>query len=103
MKVLNGKIANRFTSHTSHVTGPDGDVLTLQNLPSSHLKRWSAKRKAEVIAAVHGGLLTMPEACARYSLSVEEFLEWERHYEAEGLGGLRALAQHRAPPPDVVH
>lgn len=100
MKVLNGKIANRFTTH---VTGPDGDVLTLQNLPPAHLKRWSAKRKAEVIAAVHGGLLTMPEACGRYSLSVEEFLEWERHYEAEGLGGLRALAQHRMPPPDVVH
>ena len=43
-----------------------------------------------MIAAVQGGLLTMVDACRRYGLSSEEFAEWERHYEAEGLAGLRA-------------
>lgn len=81
------------TLHGVHVIGPDGSVLTLANLPPANLKRWVARRKAEVIAAVKGGLLTMPEACRRYSLSAEEFLEWERHYESDGLTGLRASAK----------
>lgn len=81
------------TRHGAHVIGPDGSVLTLASLPPANLKRWVARRKAEVIAAVKGGLLTMPDACRRYSICAEEFLEWERHYEAEGLVGLRASAK----------
>jgi hypothetical protein len=95
----------QFTAkYSSHVIGPDGDVLTADSLPPKNLKRWVARRKAEVIAAVNGGLLTMPEACARYSLSVEELLEWQRHYEAEGLEGLRASHhRHDDAPPDRLH
>jgi hypothetical protein len=78
---------------TSHVIGPDGSVLTPTNLPPSNLGRWVARRKAEVIAAVHGGLLSLPEACTRYGISHDEFLEWERHYDAQGLEGLRASAK----------
>ena len=80
--------------YSSHVLGPDGDVLTLAYLPPRNLKRWVARRKAEVIAAVNGGLLTMPEACHRYGISVEEFLEWQHHYDAEGLEGLRVSHPH---------
>ncbi|HEY0267076.1 MAG TPA: DUF1153 domain-containing protein, partial [Rhizomicrobium sp.] len=58
------------------VIGPDGTILSPANLPPANLTRWVARRKAEVIAAVNGGLLTMPEACHRYRLTVEEFLEW---------------------------
>lgn len=83
----------RDTKHGTHVIGPDGSILTTANLPPTNLKRWVARRKAEVIAAVKGGLLTMPEACRRYSISAEEFLEWERHYESDGLEGLRASAR----------
>ncbi|MDB5734333.1 MAG: hypothetical protein JWP16_794 [Alphaproteobacteria bacterium] len=89
--------------YSSHVIGPDGDVLTLNNLPPPDLKRWVARRKAEVITAVNGGLLTMPEACARYSISLEELLEWQRHYEAEGLEGLRASNRHDGHMPDSLH
>ena len=83
----------RENKHGTQVIGPDGSVLTRANLPPANLKRWVARRKAEIIAAVKGGLLTMPEACRRYSLSNVEFLEWERHYESEGLEGLRASAR----------
>ena len=83
----------RENKQPAHVIGPDGSILTLAKLPPVHLKRWVARRKAEVIAAVKGGLLTMPEACARYSISSDEFLEWERHYESDGLAGLRASAK----------
>ncbi len=87
----------------STVIGPDGNVLTPANLPPNNLTRWVARRKAEVIAAVNGGLLTMPQACQRYRLSVEEFMEWERQYKAAGLAGLRASARHEHRGPNVLH
>lgn len=81
-----------------HVIGPDGDVLTLANLPPKNLVRWVARRKAEVVIAVHGGLLSLAEACERYNISPEEFLCWERDYARDGLEGLRA--SRHPPPPD---
>ena len=50
-----------------------------------------------MVAAVHGGVLTIMQACRRYGLSPEEFAEWERHYMAEGLKGLHASARLRDP------
>jgi transposase len=50
-----------------------------------------------VVAAVQAGVLTVMEACRAYGLSHEEFAEWQRHYEAEGLKGLRARARRRQP------
>jgi len=83
------------------ILGPDGNVLTPVNLPPVSTVRWVARRKAEVISAVHGGLLTMAEACKRYRLSSEEFLEWERHYKQHGLEGLRASSRPASRP--VLH
>jgi hypothetical protein len=90
-------VKNNADRHSVHVVGPDGSVLTPANLPPANTVRWSARRKAQVIAAVHGGLLTMPQACHRYAISHEEFMEWERHYKAEGLEGLRASARSVHP------
>jgi Protein of unknown function (DUF1153) len=72
-----------------YVVGPDGQVLTPSSLPPSGRIRWVARRKAELIAAVSGGLLTMDEACRRYAISAEEFTDWERRYVRRGLSGLR--------------
>jgi len=47
------------------------------------------RRKAEVVTAVRNGLIGMEEACERYRLSVEEFLDWEKLVNAHGLRGLR--------------
>ena len=71
------------------VIGPDGTVLTLDDLPPPDTQRWVARRKAEVVAAVRAGLLTLEEACQRYHLSTEEFLGWEEAIQKHGLGGLR--------------
>jgi len=59
-----------------YVIGPDGSPLTIADLPPPTTKRWVIRRKAEVVAAVRGGLLSLEEACARYTLTVEEFLSW---------------------------
>jgi hypothetical protein len=71
------------------VVGPDGKILTLDDLPPPSTQRWVARRKAEVVAAVRAGLLSLEEACSRYNLSTEEFLGWEAAIEKHGLGGLR--------------
>ena len=49
-----------------HVIGPESYRLTIGQLPSANTSRWVPKRKAKVVVAVRGGLLTMEEACARY-------------------------------------
>ena len=71
------------------VLAPDGTVLTLANLPSPDAQRWVASRKAIVVAAVRGGLLSMSDACARYRLTTEEFLSWQTQVDRDGLQGLR--------------
>jgi hypothetical protein len=72
------------------VTAPVGRHLTLVDLPSPQTERWVARRKAEVVIAVRGGLLSIEDACAHYTLTFEEFLTWERAYARFGLSGLRA-------------
>ncbi|TNE66686.1 MAG: DUF1153 domain-containing protein [Alphaproteobacteria bacterium] len=72
------------------VIGPTGRPLTLDDLPAQNTTRWVIRRKAEVVAAVQGGLLSLEEACTRYSLSVEEFLSWQQAIHKNGLAGLRA-------------
>jgi hypothetical protein len=74
----------------SYVIGPDGSPLTLADLPPQTTRRWVIRRKAEVVAAVRGGLLTLEDACTRYTLTVEEFLAWQRAIDRHGLAGLRA-------------
>lgn len=71
------------------VIGPAGTPLTVDNLPPANTQRWVIRRKAEVVAAVRNGLIGMDEACERYRLSIEEFLNWERLIGAHGLRGLR--------------
>ncbi|VAV98458.1 hypothetical protein MNBD_ALPHA01-263 [hydrothermal vent metagenome] len=63
--------------------------MTLDDLPPSNTKRWVIRRKAEVVAAVRGGLLSLEDACKKYTLSVEEFLSWQRAIDKDGLLGLR--------------
>ncbi|MGO9004407.1 MAG: DUF1153 domain-containing protein [Beijerinckiaceae bacterium] len=80
-----------------YVIGPDGSPLTVADLPPPTTKRWVIRRKAEVVAAVRGGLISLEEACARYTLTVDEFLSWQMSIDQHGLAGLRTtrLQQYR--------
>jgi len=73
----------------AQVVGPLGEPLTLESLPSPKTTRWVVRRKAEVVAAVNGGLLTIEEACERYALTLEEFASWQRAVDRAGMPGLR--------------
>jgi len=85
-----GKRANYFI-------GPNGNVVTIADLPSPKTTRWVIRRKAEIVLAVHAGLLTLEEACTRYRLTAQEFFSWQSAIERHGLLALRTtqLQQYR--------
>ena len=80
-----------------YVIGPDGSPLTIADLPPSNTRRWVIRRKAEVVAAVRGGLLSLEDACSRYALTMDEFLSWQASIDDHGLAGLRTtrIQQYR--------
>lgn len=72
------------------VVGPMGEELGFLDLPDAKTTRWVSRRKAQVVAAIDGGLLTIEEACQRYRLSREELASWQRGYARAGVPALRA-------------
>ncbi len=78
------------------VVGPLGEALTLDTLPPAHRPvYWIPRRKAQVVAAVAGGLLTIEEACDRYHISLEEFAAWNHANARSGVHGLR-MSHHQS-------
>ena len=57
-------------SRPARVIGPLGEEFGIEDLPSPTTKRWIARRKAAVVVAVEGGLLTLDEACERYQSTI---------------------------------
>jgi hypothetical protein len=62
----------------------------ISGLPPLDTRRWIARRKAAVVAAVNSGAIGREEACRRYELSEEEFRVWQRSIESFGVPGLRS-------------
>jgi hypothetical protein len=95
-------------SRPTHIPPRDGRTArshgergtTIADLPAPNTKRWVIRRKAQVVAGVRHGVISLEEACRRYKLSVEEFLSWQRLIESHGVPGLRAtrLQEYRPPP-----
>jgi transposase-like protein len=79
-----------------------GGTRLIEQLPHPNTKRWVARRKAAVVAAVRSGGVTLEEACRVYQLSKEELLSWDRAFELYGLAGLRVTRtqQYRRSRPE---
>ena len=73
----------------NNVIGPAGKPLSVDDLPPPDTERWVIRRKAELVAAIRGGLLTFEEACELYLLSEEELESWSSSLARHGLPGLR--------------
>ena len=82
-------IDNANNRPAKRVIGPSGAELTMETLPPPDTRRWVIRRKAEVVAAIRGGLLSLDDACARYDLTPEEVESWQRLVEKHGMLGLR--------------
>lgn len=76
-------------SRALRIIAPTCGVLERETLPPADTTRWVASRKAQVVAAVDGGLLSIDEVLARYRLSLEEFAAWQRAMDRAGVAGLR--------------
>jgi len=76
------------------INGPVG-FLSAAELPAPDVIRWTPRRKAEVVLAINGGILTAEEACRRYRVSAEELSSWRRSYRGEGVKGLRTTRYRR--------
>jgi len=62
----------RAADRGADARGPDG------NLPRPDARRWYRRDKRRIVAAVRRGALGFREACLRYRLSYQEFVDWER-------------------------
>ena len=82
-------------SRPLRIIGPHSEILTRDNLPPPNTTRWVASRKAQVVAAVQSGLMSLEEVMQRYNLSLEEFYSWQHAMDRAGVKGLRvSWSQH---------
>ncbi|MEM0987712.1 MAG: DUF1153 domain-containing protein [Pseudomonadota bacterium] len=72
----------------SYVIGPDGEKMTVEDLPSPETRRWVPRRKARVVAAVEGGLISEEQALQRYAITPEEYDTWKAAMSKFGMRGL---------------
>jgi Protein of unknown function (DUF1153) len=82
-------VTNTSESDAKVVSGPFGTPLMASDLPPPDTRRWVIRRKAEVVSAVRGGLLSLEEACNRYGLTIEEIMAWQSSLDRYGLPGLK--------------
>jgi hypothetical protein len=84
------------------ITLPDGQVLSLADLPAPETRRWVASRKAVVVRAVKHGLISRSAALERYSLSEEEFEIWCAAVATHGVDALKVtqIQKYRQPQVD---
>jgi hypothetical protein len=80
-----------------YVRAADGSPLLLSDLPAVNTWRWVIRHKANVVAAVRGGLISWEDASKRYKLTAEEFLAWSEAVDRFGISALRArrVQEHR--------
>ena len=81
--------------------GVDHAGVREHTAPPDAPTRWVIRPKAEVVAAVRDGRLSLEEACRRYALTVDEFDSWRQFIDRHGLPGLRAtrVQQYRRAAP----
>lgn len=66
-----------------------GNVITVRDLPPPSTKRWVTNRKAILVRAVQGGLITREEVLATYQMEDRELAIWEKEFAAYGAEGLK--------------
>lgn len=65
-------------------------AIDLSSFPPAGRVRWTASRKAALIAAIDSGTLSAADTCQRYYLSDEELETWRENFRRAGIAGLQA-------------
>lgn len=91
------KKSTNLSTQAVVTVGPHGSTLTAANLPPPNTRRWVPSRKATVIHAVRGNVISKQKAMEMYNISAKEFAEWEVWYDKYGMAGLRVthIQDHR--------
>jgi len=81
------------------ITLPDGSKFSRSDLPPKTTCRWVVRRKAKVVLAVMGGLISARQACSMYDLSDDELESWCTAVRDHGTQALRvtAIQKYRQP------
>ena len=66
-----------------------GNVITPNDLPSPTTVRWTFNKKAIVVCAVRGGLVTLEHVLDRFHMTEKEFSIWEEGLKNDGSQGLK--------------
>jgi hypothetical protein len=87
--------------------GEMGERQLTESLPAPDTVRWVASRKATLVRGVQAGLLSLEDACSRYSITVDEFLVWQNRLARHGdrglrVGAFRDIRNSRRPAVDAV-
>ena len=69
----------------------------MTELPPTNTRRWVARRKAAVEAAVSSGTLTTEAACRRHHMLEDELLAWQRAFERYGIDDLPPRSRSTDP------
>ena len=56
------------------------EAIKQSGRPKRHRVHWADARKADVVQAVHGRVISLHEARGRYLLSRNEFEQWGQDY-----------------------
>jgi hypothetical protein len=93
-------MTSRSTAEAKFIIGPYGTRMSIADLPPPDTQRWVVRRKAEIVAAVQGGLLSLDEVRDRYGLTIEEFMSWQSSIDRHGIRGLKVTRydQYRRRP-----
>jgi transposase-like protein len=62
------------------------------------MKRWTAKRKIEVLDDLRAERYTVEEALTKHDVSAEELARWLDLYERHGLRGLKVRTMQAVQP-----
>ena len=77
------------------VPDPFGEPLTVATLPPADTARWVSRRKAQVVCAIRGGLISRRDACDRYGISDAELSSWEKLLDDHGPRALEVTRTQR--------
>lgn len=92
--IVQARVPEKRVTGENWIVGPMGERFFRKDLPLP-ASRWTSRRKAEVVAAFRGGLISGDEVQALFGMSVEELAGWQRSVERFGLVGLmQSRMQH---------
>ena len=68
--------------------------MNMMNLPDIDTKRWSSRKKRQVVNAINDNRITFKDAAHIYQISDEELQGWLDQFNSNGIDELKAtLAQ----------